>query len=295
MVPESNKQYLLSVIIPISRMAGRLQNLEVTLSNLHKEKDIQMILIHDIQDSETAQEIRRILDQHPSNSTTLVEKYFGSPGSARNFGMEFVKGSWVNFVDSDDIFMPADLVKELSSAESLTYSAFISNYEKVDTKTNEISRQVHKNSLTNVALSPGLWRWTFNANLIRNTRFSKLSMGEDQKFLYDFCKVSQKIKFLEPVTYRYTTNQDNQLTNQSMPKRDLIQVLGEIMKIRRYSQVYYDEFTETMIIKLFASTIIHSTLSKKVKSFSIFIPALIPFLRVRLRFGKLRLRYWFNI
>jgi glycosyltransferase involved in cell wall biosynthesis len=291
-VQKSNAQYLLSVIIPISRMAGRLQNLEITLSNLHKEKEIQIILIHDIQDSNTGVEIGKILDLYPKNSVKLIEKYFGSPGSARNFGINYVKGSWVNFVDSDDIFMPSDLIQILRGEETLSSAALVSNYETVDSVTKLVTVHVHNESLTKIALRPGLWRWTFNASLIGHTRFSNLSMGEDQKFLYDFYKVNQKINLIDVTTYRYTINQELQLTNQSKPKRDLFQVLSEILEIRKSTQANFDEFTETMILKLFISSIIHSTMSKKVRSVFKFIPVMIPTSKVRLRYKKLRLRDW---
>jgi len=293
-VEKTKNQYLLSVIIPVSRMAGRLQKLEITLSNLHREKEIQVILIHDFQDSRTGIEIRKILELYPGDSVTLVEKFFGSPGSARNFGIDYVKSPWVNFVDSDDIYMPSDLIKILKMEETQSSSALISNYETVDSVTNLVALQVHNESLTKIALRPGLWRWTFNANSIRHTRFSNLCMGEDQKFLYEFCKTNQIINFTNLITYRYTTNQEFQLTNQSKPKRDLFHVLSEILKIRKLTQINFDEFTETMIVKLFISSIIHSTLSKKAKSVFIFIPVLIPVSKARLRYKKLRLRSWLN-
>ena len=291
-VQESKNQYLLSVIIPISRMAGRLQNFANTMTNLYMENEIQVILIHDIQDLRTGPEIRDLLELHPSESVTLVEKHIGSPGGARNLGLNYVKGSWVNFVDSDDIFNPFELLKILKILGSMEINALISNYETMDSVTNSVNLNENKKSWSKVAFRPGLWRWTFLTQSIGSTRFSNLSMGEDQKFLYEFCQRKQEIHFTELTTYRYTTNQEFQLTNRNKPKRDLLQVLSEIMQIRRSSQTNFDVFTETMIIKLFISSIIHSTLRNKLKSFIIFSPVLIPVTKARLRYSKLSLRSW---
>ena len=291
-VQKSNDQYLLSVIIPISRMAGRLNNFAITMNNLCAENDIQIILIHDTQDLDTGPEIRKILELHPSKSVTLVEKFIGSPGGARNLGLNHVKGSWVNFVDSDDVYKPFELLKNLRMLSVMEINALISNYETMDSVTKIVSLHENKTSWTKVALQPGLWRWTFLAKSIGRTRFSHLSMGEDQKFLYEFCQQKQEIYFTDLITYSYTTNQELQLTNQTKPKRDLLQVLSEILQIRKSSQVNFDEFTETMIMKLFISSIVHSPFRNRIKAVAIFFPVLIPITKVRLRYGKLDLRGW---
>ena len=293
MVQISKNQYLLSVIIPISRMAGRLQNFANTMTKLSVENEIQVILIHDIQDSSTGPEIRNILELHPSGSVILVEKYIGSPGGARNLGLSFVEGSWINFVDSDDIFDPCELIDILREPRSIEVNALISNYETIDSISKLVNLHEHKRSWTKIAFEPGLWRWTFLAKSIGSTRFSNSSMGEDQKFLYEFCQQKLEIHFTDITTYRYTTNQELQLTNQKKPKGDLLQVLSEILNIRRLKQANFDEFTETILVKFFISSVINSILRNKVKAILMFIPVLIPFTKISLRFGKLELRNWF--
>ena len=292
MVKKSNNQYLLSVIIPISRMAGRLNNFALTMNNLCTENEIQIILIHDIQDLHTGPEMRNILELHPSASITLVEKHIGSPGGARNLGLNHVEGSWVNFVDSDDVYNPFELLKILRIRPVSCVNALISNYETMDSIDNMVNVHEHQRCWTKVALQPGLWRWTFLAKSIESTRFSNLSMGEDQKFLYEFCQQKQEIHFTDLMTYRYTINQELQLTNQSKPKRDLFRVLEDILQIRRTTQANFDEFTETMIVKLFISAMIHSTLRNKRKCIVIFSPVIIPITKVRLRYRMLDLRSW---
>jgi glycosyltransferase involved in cell wall biosynthesis len=291
-VQKPETSYLLSVIIPISKMAGRLQNFEHTLSNITRVKDIQVILIHDLQDLSTGPEVKKIIESQPNTTITYIERFIGSPGGARNIGIDHVKGSWVNFVDSDDIYTPSNLIELLRSKESLDYSAVISNYETVDSMTNIVSAQNHHRSLTKVALRPGIWRWTFNADFIHESRFSDLSMGEDQKFLYDFCKVNREILFFSESTYLYTTNQELQLTNQREPKLKLCKVLYEVLKIRKLSQTNFDELTETMIVKLFISSLIYSTLPEKIKCLILFFPVLFPLTKIRLRYTKLNLRSW---
>jgi glycosyltransferase involved in cell wall biosynthesis len=215
-VKHSNEPYLLSVVIPISKMAGRLQNFQKTYSNICKENEIQIVLIHDLQDSETGVELARIMGPRPNPNVIFLEEFIGSPGGARNLGLKHVQGTWINFVDSDDLYCPIRLMNVIREDETADYSAVISNYETVDSVTNVISPQAHNESLTKIAIRPGIWRWTFRAELVREIKFSPLSMGEDQKFLYQFFQEKRKILFSNDCTYQYAINQDFQLTNQKI-------------------------------------------------------------------------------
>ncbi len=282
--------YLLSVVIPVSRMAGRLENLSQTLTNIGSEMNVETILIHDEQDSVTSPELKKIVQAHPNANVTLVERFIGSPGGARNLGLEYAKGSWINFVDSDDVFFPSILISKLREKDTFSHCAVISNYETLNSETKLVIQNQHRKSMTRVAINPGIWRWTLNRECIGNAKFSNLSMGEDQRFLYEFCKKEKDILFINDVTYRYTTNQKFQLTSQTKPKQDLTGALSDVIKIRQSTQDNYDEFTETLIVKLFISCLIHTSVSKKAKSLAIFVPLLSPFSRSKLRISRLRLR-----
>lgn len=271
-------------------MAGRLENLSQTLINIGLEKDIETILIHDKQDSLTSQELRDLVLVNPHANITLVERYLGSPGGARNLGMTYITGKWVNFVDSDDIFYPTRLIRELRENFASNVCAVVSNYETIDSETNLVTQNCHRESLTAVALNPGIWRWALNRECIGEAKFSDSSMGEDQRFLYEFCKKNANIVFISATTYRYTTNLKFQLTNQRKAKDDLTLSLSDLVKIRQSNQDHFSEFSETLILKLFLSCLIHTSIRNKHKSFAIFIPVLSPFSKTRLRISKLRLR-----
>lgn len=285
--------YLLSVIIPISKMAGRLKNFESTISNIYRENDIQLIIIHDLQDSETKTELANFMKSQEKERVIFVEKYLGSPGAARNLGLKYASGAWINFVDSDDIYYPRLLMGVLRGDDTTKYSAVISNYETIDALTNSITLQKHEKKMTKIALRPGIWRWAFNANSLAETKFSELKMGEDQKFLYQFCQVKQNILLINDCTYRYTVNDNLQLTNQAASKRDLSSAISEILKIRISHQNNFDEFTESMFIKLCLSNIIYAKPTEKVRQILLLAFFALPVSRARLRFTKLRLRDWY--
>ena len=51
---------MLTAIVPVSEMSGRLHNLEDWLSAIH-HLDIQVIIVHDYRDSETERQVLSIL------------------------------------------------------------------------------------------------------------------------------------------------------------------------------------------------------------------------------------------
>ena len=113
----SIKRDILSVIIPITRMAGRLTNLEKTFEDCRQEK-VEFVLVHDEQDSVTHIEILALLSKFRDMNIKLYRKTFNSPGLARNYGVEHSTGSWFCFADSDDLPHIANLIRTTRCAQS---------------------------------------------------------------------------------------------------------------------------------------------------------------------------------
>ena len=103
---------MLTAIVPVSGMAGRLHNLENWLSTIH-DLDIQIIIIHDHRDSETERQLLSILGTINSPKIAYLSGAFGSPGAARNAGLERVDSKFVCFWDSDDLPQPQSILSDL--------------------------------------------------------------------------------------------------------------------------------------------------------------------------------------
>ena len=83
---ESSNSVLLSVVIPVSGMAGKMQNLERTLNSCFLE-NVEVILVHDIQDTETHLELKTIKEKYFDQEIILRSGIWGNPGEARNLGL----------------------------------------------------------------------------------------------------------------------------------------------------------------------------------------------------------------
>ena len=99
-----------SIVIPVSNMAGRLQNLEKSI----KATDptiFQIIVVHDFRGADTSFELKELINRVNNGHIELYEGKFGSAGKARSEGMIHATGKYLVFWDSDDVGYPEQIVK----------------------------------------------------------------------------------------------------------------------------------------------------------------------------------------
>ena len=230
-------------------MAGRLQNLKDWL-NSAVGTEIKIVLVHDVQDSDTSKELNEFVDSIASNRILFIEKYFGSPGLARNVGLEVVDTEWCCFWDSDDIPNVEKTIANIYNSKPGT-GVIISNFKtESDRKSTVIE---HNSSLDQVALNPGIWRMVFKTAAIKGEKFLDLRMGEDQIFLLDIDITHQKIEFSNEITYSYVTEQAGQLTNQA--GLNSLSALSVIQKSMLNSYYKSTRFLAIVYMRLFLSSI----------------------------------------
>ena len=85
--------------------------------------NIQLILVDDGSTDDTAEICRRYVELYPDNITYLYQENQGQ-GSARNLGLKYATGKYVNFLDSDDKFSGNTFYS--------VYEFFEKNYSKID-------------------------------------------------------------------------------------------------------------------------------------------------------------------
>jgi glycosyltransferase involved in cell wall biosynthesis len=225
---------LLTVIVPITRMAGRLQKLQSWISS-PEAYQLHIVLIHDINDSQTGMELSQIVNQLKRQDIILIEGKFGSPGNARNAGLPHIRTPWVSFWDSDD--MP-EVTKFLAMVEKANLSGgniSVGNFSVYeDSSGNKIGvNEILPNWEFSIALNPGIWRFTFKSKIISEIKFTNYRVGEDQLFILETLQLGfVPIIYPETVYNYYVGDPWHQTTNQTY-LFDLIEVLKiVIMKLK---------------------------------------------------------------
>jgi glycosyltransferase involved in cell wall biosynthesis len=200
------KNTLMSVIVPIYGPERYLDN----LTNWFLSEDfenVEIILIHDLRPNESGIILQELKERFQGICIKITSGEFGSPGLARNKGLELSRSEWITFCDADDLQHTSTIVKSLSlfPDSDMIFGQFNRRYLK--------STEVIQNSTKNISdiwLDPGFWRGAYKREYISKIRFSSLRMGEDVVFLSEALQLNGKVAFSESIFYEYRVGVDLQ-------------------------------------------------------------------------------------
>ncbi len=98
--------FVFSVIVPVYNTAAYLEDcVQSVIAQSVGFSDIQLILVDDGSTDDSATICERYAREHPANVTFCSQANAGV-SAARNLGLAQVRGLWVNFLDSDDLWSP---------------------------------------------------------------------------------------------------------------------------------------------------------------------------------------------
>jgi glycosyltransferase involved in cell wall biosynthesis len=262
-VPETlfNHKFLLSAIIPLTQMAGRMKNLDTWLSET-KDCSVNFVIVHDIQDSFTSLELNDLLKKYRHLEIDLVEGFFGSPGLARNAGLKSPRGTWTAFWDADDLPNPTEALAAI--AETDEFSEVIIGNFTVDSP-NGTQLVKHHNRVGTVAVNPGLWRMLIRSSVLEEVRFGSTRMGEDQLFLIDLNLGSRKIHFCERNLYRYFQGDPMQLTSNQDSVNEVQGTLDAANERINNDKNLRNMFSEIVLLRLLATTLFRTKGTRKLR------------------------------
>ena len=213
-----NSQPILSVVVPISKMSGRLFHLSSWLKDIEFQ-DCEVILVHDINDADTAPELEELMLSLANPNLRLFSGHWGNPGGPRNHGLSRAQGEWVAFWDSDDLPKVLDVLANLK--DSSEFDLLVGSFQVIDSVTGKVASTVLAEDIHDIYFNPGIWRMAFKAEILKGIVFPELSMGEDQVFLLTLKLYNLNVKLSNVIFYRYFRNNPKQLTTQPSAIIDL--------------------------------------------------------------------------
>lgn len=149
----------------------------------------------------------------------VVSGKFGSPGLARNAGLDQGKSDYVIFWDVDDEPNLMQTINLLNYVDSNGGDVGIGNWVFRDSPD-----KLQGISPLSVGISPGIWRFLFRREFIKDIRFSNLKWGEDQLFILRVLAKNPKILTCKSAVYGYTKHVQGALTTETENVLDLIEV-----------------------------------------------------------------------
>ena len=222
---QGKETILASIICPVKEMGGKLHFVRNWLEKISTNSQIETILVHDIADTVTGEELLEISNTY--RNTRLVEGYYGNPGSARNAGLEICSGKSVVFWDSDDEPNVENFLLSLEVMQQFQLDLGVATYAVCDEisqsrkQSNPWSNELAKD-FQSLALNPGIWRIVFSRELLNGIRFSPLRMAEDQIFLCEALIKARNVRFIDNLNYTYFTGSSQHLTRNTRALQDLL-------------------------------------------------------------------------
>jgi glycosyltransferase involved in cell wall biosynthesis len=216
----------LTVVVPVSNMAGKLTNLSKWLLESSRSSNIRVILVHDIRDGLTSSELRTLTSK--CKNVQLIENYFGNPGSARNEGLRHVKTEWVTFWDSDDVPIwekYLEIIRKMKSEDMAIGEYSTQSTTDLIIEHHRIDNTSYDNLIDHILKNPGVWRMLFRSSKISGTKFAETKMGEDQYLLFNLNLSKEKFFVFTENIYFYLTNQESQLTKSPIAADELFKTL----------------------------------------------------------------------
>ena len=237
---------LLTVVVPVSLMAERLQNLEEMLT-FGVRQNIRFTVIHDFRDNSTSMELKEIIRKIDSPLISFIEGIFGSPGAARNQGLVRSETQWVAFWDSDDKPEVLNFLEMVIQANKAKRSIAVGSFRTIsDLNGLEIGQQIlngnHQSILEQIGAQPGIWRFAFQKEFLHGVVFPDLRMAEDQVFLAKIDIAQVNMWSTHRIVYNYFLGNDSHLTKNKHALEDLIKAsqytLNEVKKFEGESQSF---------------------------------------------------------
>lgn len=225
--------------------------------------DFEVILVNDGSTDRTQEIIDEYREKYPNIIRAFKHENRGQ-SATRNCALQYVKGEYIAFVDSDDILKPDYLkvlynacVSEKADIAIGGYVKFVTGTEEIVYKRNAREWEVKfEHELSHVfQYSPCGKMYSTDFILDHNFVFSEGEQLEDGPYGVMTHIVANKVVALDYEGYKYRIHGQSTMGNvrkkQATPKVPYKGVEAAVLKVREYkSDQYTDEVLEYCIIKV---------------------------------------------
>ena len=206
-----------SVIVPVYNVEKYLEKCLDSLVN-QTLKDIEIIVVNDGTKDNSQEIIDKYAKKYPKKVKGFIKEN-GGQSSARNYGLEYAKGEYIGFVDSDD-YVELDMFEKLyNKAKEDDFDISICNlnfvYEDTDDKKefsiNMNSDLTDKESLRKhmINIYPVVWNKIYKKSLFETSKlmFKEKVWFEDVDFLYKLVPYVKSVGVIDDYLYNYLQRQ----------------------------------------------------------------------------------------
>ncbi len=224
-------KYKISTIIPVFNVEPYLEETIKSILNqtIGFKKNIQLILINDGSIDHSGEICLKYKKKYPENILYVAKQNEGV-SVARNLGLQFAKGKYINFLDSDD-YLDLDFYqkayKMLEENKQIDLVAARLKYFEASNKYHWLDYKFTSDRIIDIRKEPEsillhMSTALIRARVIKKLKFDpNLKVSEDTKLLYEIILQKEKYGILASSIYHYRRRKDGSSAIQtSSNKRD---------------------------------------------------------------------------
>jgi glycosyltransferase involved in cell wall biosynthesis len=269
-----NSPVQLSIVVPVSLMHGKLQNLESWLK--YTPDNFEVLLVHDIRDLETGPELEKLVNVIGKPNIKLLQKAYGSTGSARNTGANGASKEWIAFWDSDDLPKIDEFIGMVEETSKNNCEIGVGSFEVIDDRSLKqlaihiLGSNFNKN-IEMICKNPGIWRFVFKREILTNISYPPLRIGEEQVFLEKLDLINRNIHFSQNVVYQYLKGSSFHTSSKKKAIEDVVIAAGISWKLLRSDSSNNQGYKMNFFLRQVISAIKNGNFRTKVLGIYIFV------------------------
>lgn len=172
---------LVSIIMPSYNTENFIDEaINSVLNQTHK--NWELIIVDDASTDSTDKVVEKFLNDRRIHYIKNKENY--GAAISRNFAIKQAKGKWIAFLDSDDIWMPQKLERQINFMIKNKYSFSYANYIEIDEESEATGKMISgPNKITKTGMYnycwPGCLTVMYNAEKIGTVQIPDIKKNND--------------------------------------------------------------------------------------------------------------------
>lgn len=223
-----------SVIVPVYNVEQYLSKCLDSLVN-QTLKELEILVVNDGSPDKSQAIIDEYVDKYPGRVQSFWKEN-GGQGSARNMALDYAKGEYVGFVDSDDwvelTMFEKMYQKAIEESAKIVICNTVDHYAKYDVyhRQSDVGKFRKCGSVCNKI---------FARDMIGNIRFPAGLWYEDLCFGVKLLMQTEKIAYCEEPFYHAFNREGSTMHNHNARKNlDMLKVMDEIMEFAKAHSLY---------------------------------------------------------
>lgn len=254
-----------SIIIPVYNVEKYIDRCLKSISK-QSYKNYEVIIINDGTKDNSVEIIEKYTKKY--DNFKLYNKKNGGLSDARNYGLKYVKGDYLLFIDSDD-YINEDLLKELNLVlEEKEYDLIKFKLQLVDEDGNfiryenglNVSKEISLNEIFKEEFCEPAWTYCYNFKFWKNNKFRYLKnkIHEDFGLTPEIIMKAKNIFYLNYYGYNYVQRENSIMTTISEEKN----LKKAYDMLEQYDRLINIEYENTNYINTYNSFLANAVISK---------------------------------